>query len=251
MEQYYVGSIERKLYSVYYEPQPSANNEKAVILCYPVGQEYIRCHRMYSNLAGKLVQEGVHVVKFDYSGTGDSHGEFSSATLEQWISDIGRIAAELKAGTEARQIYVVGVRLGAYLALKYAETEAVDGMVLLSPVFDGADFLAEIRKDYRKWLNGSFARQRRSPKGQLECHGFLYSRTLTEQIKNITPTAIQFPQAPMLIIDESISMVGDYSQVSYHPLVNKRLWKKNKGEDNKDVLPIHEINLICDWIAKI
>lgn len=251
MEQYYTGSRERRLYSVYYEPRPSANNEKAVILCYPVGQEYIRCHRMYSNLASKLVQEGVHVVKFDYSGTGDSHGDFSVANLEDWVKDIGNIAAELRAGTEAKQLYVVGVRLGAYLALKYAEKERVDGMVLLSPIFDGADFLADIRRDYRKWLDGSFAKQRRVPRGQLECHGFLYSKALTAQIKNIVSGGIIFPDAPMMIIDESISMVGDHSQVSYHPLVNKRLWKKNRGEDNKDVLPIHEINLICDWIARI
>jgi pimeloyl-ACP methyl ester carboxylesterase len=251
MEQYYVGNEERKLYSVYYEPRPSANNEKAVILCYPIGQEYIRCHRMYSNLAGKLVQEGVHVVKFDYSGTGDSHGEFSAASIDEWVADIRHIAAELRAGTEARQLYIVGVRLGAYLALKYAEQEPVDGMVLLSPVFDGEDFFTEIRKDYRKWLDGSFARQRRTKRGQVECHGFLYSKSLTAAIRNILPSTIRFPHAPMMIIDERISMVGDHSQVSYHPLVNRRLWKKNRGEENKDVLPIHEINLICDWIARI
>ena len=251
MEQYYTGSRERRLYSVYYEPRPSANNEKAVILCYPIGQEYIRCHRMYSNLASKLVQEGVHVVKFDYSGTGDSHGDFSGATIDEWVADIRHIAAELRAGTEARQLYIVGVRLGAYLALKYAESEHVDGMVLLSPIFDGAHFLNEIRRDYRKWLDGSFAKQRRIGRGQLECHGFLYSRELTAQIRNIAPGSIRFPDAPMMIIDEEISMVGDHSQVSYHPLVNRRLWKKNRGEENKDILPIHEINLICDWIARI
>jgi pimeloyl-ACP methyl ester carboxylesterase len=206
---------------------------------------------MYSNLAGKLVQEGVHVVKFDYSGTGDSHGEFSAASIDEWVADIRHIAAELRAGTEARQLYIVGVRLGAYLALKYAEQEPVDGMVLLSPVFDGEDFFTEIRKDYRKWLDGSFARQRRTKRGQVECHGFLYSKSLTAAIRNILPSTIRFPHAPMMIIDERISMVGDHSQVSYHPLVNRRLWKKNRGEENKDVLPIHEINLICDWIARI
>jgi len=251
MEHYYVGSGQNKLYSVYYEPKVCANNSKAVILCYPIGQEYIRCHRMYSNLASKLVQEGVHVVKFDYSGTGDSYGDFSSTSMDAWVSDIGEIAAELKEGTGARQLYVVGVRVGAYLALQYAQKEAVDGLVLLSPTFDGTDFLEEIDKDYKKWLDGSFAKQRRPAKGQLECHGFLYSQTLTAEIKNIKPAAISFPAAPMMIIDERISQVGDHSQVAYYELFNKNLWKKNRGEDNKDILPIYEINLICEWISRI
>jgi uncharacterized protein len=251
MEHYYLGSKERKLYSVYYEPGVSVNNSKAVILCYPVGQEYIRCHRMYSNLANKLVKEGMHVVKFDYAGTGDSYGYFSSVSIEEWVSNIKEIADELVSGTGARQLYIVGVRMGALLAARYAEEGNVDGLVFLSPVFNGKTFLDEIIVDYKTWLDGSFARQRGLQKGQTECHGFLYSDTLCSELHSVTPGYIQFPLVPVLIIDEKEPLITGYPLISFSELVNKKLWKKNIGEDNKDILPIHEINLISNWLSRI
>lgn len=258
MEHYYIGCEEEKLYSVYHEPRFSENNSKAVVLCYPVGQEYIRCHRMYSNLAGKLANEGVHVVRFDYYGTGDSYGEFSSATLSQWVSNIKEVAEELKTGTGAEKLYIVGVRMGGSLALRYAGEEPVDGLVLLSPVVDGKTFLDEVSKDYNTWLNGSFAKKGKVRKDQMECHGFLYSRELKTAIRNISPDTISFPrQIPTLLIDERQTLdplvfnITDNKAFTFSRLLNKDLWKKKKGEEDKDILPIHEINLISDWIARI
>ncbi len=251
MEHFYTGSKADKLYSVYHEPRKTGNNAKAVILCYPVGQEYIRCHRMYANLASKLADEGVHVVKFDYTGTGDSYGDFSGATAEAWIEDIAAIAEELMSGTEATQLYIVGVRLGAWLASRYAEKVPVEGLVLLSPVFDGKAYLDEIRQDYTNWLNGSFARQRRVEKDQLECHGFRYSAALCKAINGIHFSSVKLPDVPILIIDEVPLAIEGHPQVSFSESVNKKLWKKNKGDDNKDILPIHEINLISNWISRI
>jgi pimeloyl-ACP methyl ester carboxylesterase len=250
MEPFYVKNKESQLYSVYYEPKVSANNGKGVVLCYPVGQEYIRCHRMYDNLARKLARQGIHTVKFDYSGTGDSGGDFSSARMAQWVSDIAGVAAELREGSDVQKLYVVGVRLGGLLALRYAEQAPVDGLVLLSPVVNGTGYLKEIQGDYNRWLSGSFARKGKTGKGEVECHGFLYSRELTGEINGIRPEAVRFPTAvPALIIDEDQSF-ADVKNIPFQPLVNKKLWQKKQGEEDKDVLPVRDIDAIVEWVSR-
>ncbi len=68
----------------------------AVVLCYPIGQEYIRSHRAIYQLAVRLSQAGFHVLRFDYFGCGDSEGDFEEGSLAQWTSDIHSAIAEIQ-----------------------------------------------------------------------------------------------------------------------------------------------------------
>ena len=45
------------------------------MLCYPWGSEYIYAHRSLRLLAQRRAAAGIHTLRFDYFGTGDSDGD--------------------------------------------------------------------------------------------------------------------------------------------------------------------------------
>ncbi len=106
----YFGRSDSPLYGVYHSPV-SADRQHGVILCYPFGQEYMRAHRAYRHLASRLAESGLHVLRFDYRGTGDSSGDMTTADAESWIQDIGEAVQELRDTSGVSGISVLGLRL--------------------------------------------------------------------------------------------------------------------------------------------
>lgn len=124
-----------------------------MLLCNPFGEEASRSHRIYRVLATQLERAGFAVLRFDYSGTGDSAGEARDATLDAWLEDITAAAERLRALSGAARIAVVGLRLGASLAmLAGARGLAVRHLVLWDPVVDGAAYLRELTTQHRSYM---------------------------------------------------------------------------------------------------
>src|SRR5579871_6007661 len=117
MEYQFIKKQTGNLYSVYHAPEALSNNQTGIILCYPYGQEYIRCHKLYVNMANKLAVLGFHVLRFDYYGTGDSSGEFPSITIDGSLGDIDVAINELKESCDISKVILIGVRFGATLSL--------------------------------------------------------------------------------------------------------------------------------------
>ncbi len=133
------GRAPRSLFGVYHPPRTAKARRAGVVLCYPFGQEYMRAHRAFRQLALWLSGAGFHVLRFDYSGTGDSAGDDSEASLAQWALDASIAADELKDTAEVTRVAFVGLRLGAAVAaLAAASRGDVDQVVLWDPVVDGA-----------------------------------------------------------------------------------------------------------------
>ncbi|MBU0583888.1 MAG: alpha/beta hydrolase [Alphaproteobacteria bacterium] len=83
-------------------------------------------------------------LRHDYSGHGESGGEFRDGTISTWLAES---LAVLRAFTQGPQI-LVGSSMGAWIALRMAqelrragEDERLAGMVLLAPA---PDFTAEL-----------------------------------------------------------------------------------------------------------
>jgi pimeloyl-ACP methyl ester carboxylesterase len=138
---FYFGDPERPLYGVYHPPRGD-DSGRAVLLCYPVGAEYMRSHRAFRQLTTFLTRNGMHVLRFDYLGTGDSAGTGVDASLEQWLGDIALAIDELKESAGVDSVAVVGLRFGGTLAQAAAATRTdVSQVVLWDPVTDGSEFL--------------------------------------------------------------------------------------------------------------
>lgn len=88
--------------------------------------------------------KGRAFLRHDYSGHGESGGEFRDGTISTWLAES---LAVLRAFTQGPQI-LVGSSMGAWIALRMAqelrragEDERLAGMVLLAPA---PDFTAEL-----------------------------------------------------------------------------------------------------------
>ena len=89
-----------------------------------------------------LNRAGFHVLRFDYSCTGDSAGEGRDARIADWLDDVTWAIEELQDTAMVDTVSVVGLRWGATLAaLATRGRDDVDRLVLWDPVVSGSAYL--------------------------------------------------------------------------------------------------------------
>lgn len=184
MKPHYFGDADAPLYGIYDEPRTESGERLAVLACYPIAGEYMRAHRAFRQLAGLLSRAGAHVMRFDYTGTGDSAGDVDEASVEAWTEDVGRAVTELRELCDPPAVKVVGLRLGATLGLLAAERiDAVDQVVLWDPIVDGGTYVRELEGRHL-----AEQRERRAPavtNGTIGVNGFPVSRRVREEVAGI------------------------------------------------------------------
>ncbi len=96
----------------------TSHGTAGVLIVPPFGWEDVCSYRPLRFLARTLAESGIPVMRFDLPGTGDSSGSaLDSGLFEAWIQSVDDAAAELRAATGVKDVAVVGIRLGALLAL--------------------------------------------------------------------------------------------------------------------------------------
>lgn len=146
MKALFFGPVRQQLLGIYHPPAAAQDRFQGVVMCYPFGQEYMRAHRAYRQLALALSSKGYHVLRFDYRGTGDSAGDVWGLSADDWLHDIESAVQELKDMSGVSSVVLVGLRLGALLAGIVAQQRRdINTLVLWDPFISGAAFLAELR----------------------------------------------------------------------------------------------------------
>lgn len=116
-----------------------------VLILPPIGYPYWSSHSTLRALAQRLAGAGHTVLRLDYDGTGDSAGDQSDGDrVAAWRSSAAAGAAELRT-LGVRQLILLGVRLGATLALVDGAALGADAVVAWSPVVSGRRYAKEIR----------------------------------------------------------------------------------------------------------
>lgn len=160
MDFFHFGPDDR-LFGSYVPESGTASPSSVVVLCYPFGQEYMRAHKAFRQVAVLLSRKGLPVLRFDYSGTGDSSGDGIGVSLEEWVEDVAAAISEARRRSGATRVRLGGLRLGAALATLAARDRGeVERLVLWDPVVCGADLLSDLqsRVSYRDgttwWVYG-------------------------------------------------------------------------------------------------
>jgi pimeloyl-ACP methyl ester carboxylesterase len=145
---------ERQLFGALHHPQRLRPRSTAVLLCNPFGEEASRSHRSYRVLATQLERAGYSGLRFDYSGTGDSLGDGAAATIEAWVDDVVIAAERLRVASGAQRVALVGLRLGAALAVLASARGQLRPrhLLLWDPVVDGASYLRELVAQHRGYM---------------------------------------------------------------------------------------------------
>jgi pimeloyl-ACP methyl ester carboxylesterase len=120
-----------------------------VVVCPPIGKEQINAYRGMAYLAQQLADAGLLVLRFDYYGQGDSSGsQCEPDAVQRWRDSI-RHAVDFVRDCGVPTVGLVGLRVGALLALATAPAcGPLRSLTLWDPVLSGRQYLREQRALY-------------------------------------------------------------------------------------------------------
>lgn len=193
MNPIFFGSTREPLFGVYHAPTARPVREAGVVLCQPAGHEYVRAHRFMLHLAGVLTGRGYHVMRFDYSGTGDSWGDGDDASLARWARDTLAAIDELRDTAGITRVHLLGARLGAAVALQAAAGRVdVDALVLWDPILRGTEHAAALRTVGEAFLAAEYPPPRPDERFDPALHGVVghpLTAPLRAELDNLDATA--------------------------------------------------------------
>lgn len=174
----------------WYHPPKGPARQHAVLFCEPFGPDRMNLHLTYRALAQRFAAAGFAVLRFDYSGTGDSSGSPRDAGWPAgWLADARVAAAHLFERSGSGTLAVFGARVGGTLATALACTcEDVTSLLLWGPYLDGDAFLRSERTLARFIAgNESAGRAGRAQLGDEELLGFVYSASALDYLNSLRP----------------------------------------------------------------
>ena len=244
----FFGTSDKQLYGVYHQPEGGAGSELGVILCPPFGQEGMRAHRALRQLALLLARRGLHVFRFDLFGTGDSAGDGEEASLAQWLDDIDTAAEELREMAGIDRVVLVGVRLGAMLAVHAAaKRDDVEALVLWDPITDGREYVKEMLEEA----------ERKSRRGEtIGINGYPLTKDMRAELEAMTITGAAIDAARVFVVasherpafDELRASLSDREGFSFEHVPSPSDW--NRVDDFGGVLiPQEVIQAILRWLV--
>ncbi|GEM_PF-1749488 len=129
------------LYGVDYIPEEPTG--EAFIFLQPLGSERNVIDAVIINLARTFAKHGIRVLRFDYYGTGDSEGDFTSITLASLMSDIDTGMSLFSNNAGITSTGLLGVRFGSLLASHFAEQtlNTIKHLILCAPVINAFDYI--------------------------------------------------------------------------------------------------------------
>jgi alpha/beta superfamily hydrolase len=264
MEPFYFGEPAKLLFGIYHPPKNGISCDVGVVLCYPMGQEYIRSHRSFVRLAEFLSSAGFHVLRFDYYGCGDSGGDCYQGSIRQWVDDISTAVNELNSGYDLERICLVGLRLGGALAMMAGINRGdIDSIVIWDPVINGAMYLSELIRLHNEWLRGSFAKTQLNHKHEDHCEvlGFPMTDSMEEGLTDINLLTLKRKPANNVFIVTSnevmeSKLLGEHlerilAKPNYQYISAPKVWIKNDDGTGKGLVPIPIMKSIITWISKV
>lgn len=129
--------------------RPDLAPDCGLVMCHPLFEERKSAQRVMVEAARSFAAAGGAVLRFDYRGCGDSTGDFAAFGCADWRADIAIAARFLAGKTGAKRMGLLGLRLGASLALEAAAANAglAQFLVLWEPVLNGRrHFDQELRR---------------------------------------------------------------------------------------------------------
>jgi len=186
MNPFFFGDSDRPLFGVYHPPRGPVDLRHGIVMCAPLGQEYMRSHRAFRTLANLLSRRGLHVFRFDYFGTGDSSGDSDAGSPRVWERDVDQALEELRANGSLERVSLLGLRFGAALALRAASRrDDIDQLVLWDPVLRGSAYVDEMLRVADPAEDGAA--------GRVGVLGFPLTAEMREQIGRIDSTGSELP----------------------------------------------------------
>lgn len=136
----HIQSPNGELFGMYH---PADRKDLVVVMCPPFAEEKKTSYRVFHEQAVALAAAGVPSLRFDYSGTGDSRGDFREGTVGRWLEDVAAASDFARSKTNAERICLLGLRMGGSIAACCPS----DKLVLWQPLMEPSVYLkANVKK---------------------------------------------------------------------------------------------------------
>ena len=257
----FFGVSPKRLYGCHHIPQGMNTRTCGVVLCPPLGQEYIQSHRVIYQFAVRLSRVGFHVLRFDYFGCGDSEGDCEQGEFSQWIEDIHAAIGELNNRSGLKSVCLIGLRIGATLSLEAADNfHNICGMVLWEPILDGRVYLMELDKRQRQqqfFLNKIHGKRRlplARSETDVEVLGFPLTPGLRRDLEKVKMDLSKLPyHSKSLIVSNSknskfVRELRTYTQDN--PRIDFQIMDDRMAWEDARIIPIKTVGYLVDWMEK-
>ncbi|MGZ4166833.1 MAG: hypothetical protein ACXVSE_18640 [Solirubrobacteraceae bacterium] len=232
---------------------PARAARSGVVVAPPVGYEYQSSHRSLRVLAERLAAAGHSVLRIDYDGTGDSAGDqWDDGRVAAWRRSIAAAVAHLRSGG-VTEVTLVGVRLGATMALLEAASAGASRVVGWLPVASGRRYARELRLLATPVPEEQDPLQ---PAGTLTFAGNVFSAATFDELRGLDLTRFDAAPGPaVLIVDEpagtaapvvsALSACG--ADVAHVQLEGSE--KALRTAPEFAAVPEEILGAICDWVG--
>lgn len=256
MNPFFFGSSSRPLYGVYHPPSTHPARKEGVLLCPPFGQEYMRAHRTFRQLALLLNKKGFAVLRFDYFGTGDSSGYIEEASTKEWLTNIELASTELKEMAKVEKIHCVGLRLGGLLACASTEKLDIEKLVLWDTVISGEAYDKELQLEIEK-DDEDYAFNQIDQDGTLHFNGFAMTQKIRDDLQEInlcdmTPKAKKTLHITSQETNDASTLKQQWAEVdTYNYQLVHATGDWNYVDDFGGILlPQQVVQAVVNWIDK-
>lgn len=107
-----------------------------IIMCPGFTSNRIGPKYFYTTMARYFASNGISVISFDFTGTGESDGLFSDVTVSSMCSDLISAYNYIKINYNPSKLLFLGHSLGGTIAALALDNIAIDGLILISPLAD-------------------------------------------------------------------------------------------------------------------
>lgn len=253
----YIGTGNQALFAWYHTADNAASPRDCVtVLCNPLGHEYVHSHRSMRCLADELASAGMPTLRFDYHGTGDSPGtDLDAERLTRWRQDIETAIDEARALSGRARVCLLGIRMGASLALLSSVDRAVDSLVLWGPAVSGRRYVRELQAIAR------LAEMAPSiPSGAdalIESAGFMLSSQTADEFKALNLLKLTQVQAGRVLIVGRDDIEGETGLPEHLRSLGVEVqtlagsgFAGMMAEPHQGVVPSETIGGIVDWLRR-
>jgi pimeloyl-ACP methyl ester carboxylesterase len=190
----WIGSGAAALFGFLHTPSGTRCRSTAVVIVPPLGYEAICAHAALRRLAERIAETGFFVLRYDHPNSGDSAGE--GCSVLGLADGLSRAIAELRARSGATHVALVGLRLGALLALEAARDRPdVVAVVTWAPPPTGRAYVRELR------ALGNFSDvERQNPRQLEEIAGFAYSPETLADLGRLDPRSLTCPAETSILV---------------------------------------------------
>jgi alpha-beta hydrolase superfamily lysophospholipase len=262
IEPFYFGVSPKRLYGCHHLPQSSNAKACSIVICCPIGQEYIRSHRAVYQLAAGLTRAGYNVLRFDYFGCGDSEGDFEQGALVQWTDDTVTAIEEIQKRSPVRSVCLIGLRVGAALALyAAARSSIVKSIILWEPVIDGARYLKELIQNQQDFLGRYRGKLKQALAGSFrsdEVLGFPMTSELRQDLEamNINQLRLCHDLKSLIVYSNNDSsyveklnrLIHGHSRTTIQMIADPKVWAESLY---KRLIPHRTLDYLVNWASTL